>query len=160
MKEHDGSILYMGQKITKGRKTVRNFTGDVAVSSVVGEMLMLSVVMILVALFAASMGNFVPEEREPSVNILVGDVDSSHQNVTLWHKGGDIVPIKGMKVLIGSGENRQTFTESNFIVNDNKNQKNFMPGDYLTVCTDKDIRGEDITVIVSSSVVMYGRIRE
>ncbi len=160
MKEQNICIMDIGQKITKIRKIVRNFTGDDAVSAVVGEMLMLSVVIILVSIFAASMGNFVPEERDPSVNILVGDVDSSHQNVTLWHKGGDIVPINSMKVLIGSGENRQTITESNLIVNDNKNQKNFMPGDYLTVCTGKDIRGKDITVVVSNSVVMYGRIRE
>jgi len=138
----------------------RNSLDNRAISPVVGEMLMLTVVLILVALFAASSSSFIPSDREPSVNILVGDVDPSHHDVTLWHKGGDVVSLSNMKVIIGNGNERNTFTEDNFVINGDDELKNFKPGDYMTVHTDYDIRGEDITVVVGSTVVMYGRIRE
>ena len=146
--------------IRKIRNAPRNSLDNRAISPVVGEMLMLTVVLILVALFAASSSSFIPSDREPSVNILVGDVDPSHHDVTLWHKGGDVVSLSNMKVIIGNGNERNTFTEDNFVINGDDELKNFKPGDYMTVHTDYDIRGEDITVVVGSTVVMYGRIRE
>lgn len=138
----------------------RNSLDNRAISPVVGEMLMLTVVLILVALFAASSSSFIPSDREPSVNILVGDVDPSNHDVTLWHKGGDVVSLSNMKVIIGNGNERNTFTEDNFVINGDDELKNFKPGDYMTVHAGYDIRGEDITVVVGSTVVMYGRIRE
>ncbi|MBQ3719164.1 MAG: type IV pilin N-terminal domain-containing protein [Methanomicrobium sp.] len=135
-------------------------TGIEAISPVIGEMLMLTVVIILVALFAASTSSFIPADRDPTINVLVGDVSADNHNVTLWHKGGDVVPMSSMKVIIGNGKERKTFMDGNFVINGNTDLRNFRPGDSMVVSTGDDIRGEDITVVVGNTVVMYGRIKE
>ena len=130
-----------------------------AISPVIGEMLMLTVVIILVALFAASTSSFIPADRDPTMNVLVGEVSADNHNVTLWHKGGDVIPMSSMKVIIGNGKERKTFMDGNFVINGNTDLRNFRPGDSMVVSTGEDIRGEDITVVVGNTVVMYGRIK-
>lgn len=63
-------------------------TRDDAVSSVVGEMLLLTIALILTAVFAVSAFSFLPGDREDRVNV---DVEISGQTLTFWHKGGDVV---------------------------------------------------------------------
>ncbi|WP_062397618.1 type IV pilin N-terminal domain-containing protein [Methanogenium cariaci] len=64
-----------------------------AVSEVVGEMLMIALVLILVAIFSASMGNYLPHERDPSVTIMATANDS---HIVLWHKGGGLGTLNGL----------------------------------------------------------------
>ncbi|MFA4859735.1 type IV pilin N-terminal domain-containing protein [Methanoregula sp.] len=69
-----------------------------AVSEVVGEMLMIGIVLILVAVFSASLSNYLPSERSPTVTILMSNDTAG--NITLWHKGGDWVKTDALKVII------------------------------------------------------------
>jgi len=69
-----------------------------AVSEVVGEMLMIGIVLILVAVFSASLADYLPSERTPSVTIRMSNDTAG--NITLWHKGGDWVKAEDLNVLI------------------------------------------------------------
>jgi FlaG/FlaF family flagellin (archaellin) len=73
---------------------------DDAVTSLVGEMLMLTLVLILMAVFAATASNFLPPGREPSVTVWqeVGNT------VILHHKGGDAIPMSEIRVIVNEKE--------------------------------------------------------
>ncbi|MFA7562159.1 MAG: type IV pilin N-terminal domain-containing protein [Methanoculleus sp.] len=73
---------------------------DDAVSEIVGEMIMISLVLLLVAVFAVSLGNLLPTERAPTVNVMMDQTDNT---ITLYHKGGDWVQAKDLEVIVSSG---------------------------------------------------------
>ncbi|OPX64389.1 MULTISPECIES: type IV pilin N-terminal domain-containing protein [unclassified Methanoregula] len=77
------------------RNTRKNFN---AVSEVVGEMLMISLVLILVSVFSVSLADHLPSERVPSVTIMVSNDTSG--NIMLWHKGGDWVKADSLRVRV------------------------------------------------------------
>ena len=81
------------------KKNGGSCNGD-AVSEVVGEMLMIALVIILVAVFSSSIWAFLPVERYPSVTVMV--TNDTLGNVTFWHKGGDWVRVSDLKVRIAS----------------------------------------------------------
>ncbi|HJK77859.1 MAG TPA: type IV pilin N-terminal domain-containing protein [Methanocorpusculum sp.] len=64
-------------------------TSDSAVTSVVGEMLILVLVIILVSLFATSAFNLLPGDRETMTNVFLQKDNTTH--LIFWHKGGDWV---------------------------------------------------------------------
>lgn len=73
---------------------------DDAVSSVVGEMIMIVLVIILVALFATSAFSLIPGGREASIEVAITGGSPGSDTIYLWHKGGDWVEKKGLKVVI------------------------------------------------------------
>ncbi|MDD4136825.1 MAG: type IV pilin N-terminal domain-containing protein [Methanoregula sp.] len=87
-----------------------NKTGshNTAVSEVVGEMLMIGIVLILVSVFSASLPNYLPSERSPTVTIMMSN--DTVGNVTLWHKGGDWVKTDSLKVIVSNRTGMQTYT--------------------------------------------------
>ena len=81
---------------------------NAAVSEVVGEMLMIGIVLILVAVFLASLSNHLPSERSPTVTIRMSNDTDGH--ITLWHKGGDWVKADTMRVIVSDENNTITRT--------------------------------------------------
>jgi FlaG/FlaF family flagellin (archaellin) len=78
---------------------------DEAVSSVIGEMIMIVLVIILVALFATSAFSLIPGGREPSVDVVMkngsgGTPSAGDTTVIFWHKGGDWVEKKDLAVVV------------------------------------------------------------
>lgn len=63
-------------------------TSDSAVTSVVGEMLILVLVIILVSLFATSAFNLLPGDRETVTTV---SLENNTTHLIFWHKGGDWV---------------------------------------------------------------------
>lgn len=63
-------------------------TSDSAVTSVVGEMLILVLVIILVSLFATSAFNLLPGDRETVTTV---SLQNNTTHLIFWHKGGDWV---------------------------------------------------------------------
>jgi FlaG/FlaF family flagellin (archaellin) len=88
------------------KKITRN---EEAVSEIVGEMLMLTIVLILLAVFSSSLSNYLPPPREPSVTIKMS-YDAYTQNVTLYHKGGDPIKTSELTVII---QNSSTLSRVN-----------------------------------------------
>ncbi|MDD1691028.1 MAG: type IV pilin N-terminal domain-containing protein [Methanoregula sp.] len=76
----------------------QNCKNNAAVSEVVGEMLMIGIVLILVAVFSASLADYLPSERPPSVTIRMNN--DTGGNITLWHKGGDWVKVDSLKIIV------------------------------------------------------------
>lgn len=95
---------------------VREESCEEAVSEIVGEMMMVTIVLILVAIFAANAGNLLPPPRDPSVDIIAeretGSI-ANHINITLYHKGGDWIQKKDIAVIVTWGENMSRFREDN-----------------------------------------------
>ncbi|HDS62793.1 MAG TPA: type IV pilin [Methanofollis liminatans] len=82
-----------------------------AVSEVIGEMLMIALVLILVAVFGCSVSSFIPEDRDPSITFLV---TNTSENFTLWHKGGDWVRVSEIMVTVSNGTTVQRFDHTSF----------------------------------------------
>ena len=136
---------------------------ETGVSPIVGEMLMLSLVLILVSLFAVSASQYIPEDREPSLNIMMEkyppDTPGDY-NITLWHKGGDTVSNRSIKIILSSNDNdkgRIQIDSDNICINDIK-EANFMPGDSMIIDPAQYVGGYTIQMVVSNSVVFSGRV--
>ncbi|MDH7491833.1 MAG: type IV pilin N-terminal domain-containing protein [Methanolinea sp.] len=77
-----------------------------AVSEIVGEMMMITIVLILVAVFAANVGSLLPPPRDPTVTILMDrqKVNDTAMNITLYHKGGDWIEKDDITIMVTDGE--------------------------------------------------------
>lgn len=65
-----------------------NTESDDAVTSVVGEILLMALVIILVSLFAASAFDLLPGDRQSVVDVSMS-YDEDEKTISFWHKGGD-----------------------------------------------------------------------
>ncbi|MFA5237254.1 MAG: type IV pilin N-terminal domain-containing protein [Methanoregula sp.] len=139
------------------RYTERN-TG--AVSEVVGEMLMIGIVLILVAVFSASLANYLPSERSPGVTIRLAN--DTGGNITLWHKGGDWVKADTMRIIVADGNN--SVTKSYMLKSDPPfthvpDTEAFDLGDCLTVAWGGPLAGnESVTLATDRAVLFSGKI--
>lgn len=70
-------------------------TSDSAITSVVGEMLILVVVIILVSLFATSAFSLLPGDRETMTTV---SMDHNATHLIFWHKGGDWMDKKDLTI--------------------------------------------------------------
>lgn len=80
---------------------------DGAVSEVVGEMMLIAIVLILVAIFATSISALIPDERAPVVNIKMNwsyNDELNQTTIDLWHKGGDWVEVSDLSVMVIENE--------------------------------------------------------
>lgn len=82
---------------------------DSAVTELVGEMLMLTIVLILIAVFSSTASNFLPPPRDQSVTIMVDGPDNrtdpiNYIDVCLYHKGGDWIKTSDLTVVISDDE--------------------------------------------------------
>lgn len=116
---------------------------DPAVSAVIGEVLMISLVLILVPMVTVYLLNQMPEDRIPSVSIKMGSISSSGE-VHLYHKGGDWIKKEQIHMVI-DGTERNTWSIPN---------QTFDLGDILSL---KGVSsGNRINLVVGNSVVFSG----
>jgi FlaG/FlaF family flagellin (archaellin) len=121
-----------------------------AVSEIVGEMLMLTMVLIILAVFSSSLSNYLPPPRDPSVTIKMDSIVPG--NVTLHHDGGDIIKKSDLSVIV---ENNVTDREKvgftiNSVVN---NPELFGLGDTINISTQNQA---EITLTTSRTVLFKG----
>ena len=134
-------------------------TKEVAVSAVVGEMLMIGIVLILVSFFSATLPSYLPSERSPTVTILMSHDTSG--NITLWHKGGDWVRADSLRVVI-SNQTR----EVSYRLNDPQHgfilvpfTQTFDVGSNITVIREESLIGDESVVLATDrSVVFSGTV--
>lgn len=72
---------------------------DDGVSSVVGEMLLLAIGVILVAVFATSLMGLLPSDRDDHVDVAM-DSNLSTKTLTFYHKGGDAIDKDELRVMV------------------------------------------------------------
>lgn len=90
---------------------------DSAVTSVVGEMLVLVLVILLVSLFALSAFSLLPGERETYVTVALDEGNATH--LLFWHKGGDWVEADELSVTATSENGTKLEPEINGVYNGN-----------------------------------------
>jgi hypothetical protein len=148
-------------------------SGEVGVSEVVGEMLMIALVIILLSVFSAALYNYLPVDREPTVTIMM--TNDTLGNVTLWHKGGDWVNAEDLSVIFVNDSGRIPY-QYNETVSDPRKQflmvhpyqqakKTFDLGSNITVRMREDLwaredirRNMSIKLLTDRSVIYTGRI--
>lgn len=129
------------------------------VSEIIGEMLLLSLVLILIAVLSSNLLGSLPTfEETPQVKFL--GLKDSNGNITITHEGGEPISIENLKIVI-FGENRQ-FTCG---IVDQKlkcNEKDFgefhgqeiwFLGDRLTIYNEtlsEEINSEKVQIIIAT----------
>ena len=123
-----------------------------AVSEIVGEMLMLTIVLILLAVFSSSLSHYLPPPRDPSVTIKMSSIDPGSGNVTLYHTGGDVIKKGDLIVIVeNSPSNREKvgFTIHSMI----DNPEIFSLGDTINISAQNQA---EITLSTSRTVLFKG----
>lgn len=149
----------------KGRKQ-----HDDAVSSVVGEMIMIALVIILVALFATSAFSLIPGGREASVDVAMknatgGTPAPGDTTVIFWHKGGDWVEDKDLTVVvIGEDRGRKEYDSRSpaFCLHDHAGNETatFDLGAYLSVTLNPALEyGDTVRLVTQNSVIYSGEVQ-
>ncbi|WP_058367656.1 type IV pilin [Haloparvum sedimenti] len=119
------------------------FTDDRAVSPVIGVILMVAITVILAAVigtFVLGLGDSV-QQSSPSASFDF-EFDTSNDNVTVTHEGGDSIPSAQLNVTKGNGDNWTNRPEFTGEVN---------AGSSATGTSDSAWAGETVRVIWTSN---------
>jgi FlaG/FlaF family flagellin (archaellin) len=126
---------------------------DDAVSPVVGEMLMLSLVLILVSVMAVSAFNLIPGDREPQVSVIMAH---SSDSISLYHKGGDWIQVSELSVRVRNQTQDMLFRKDTFILD--PDTQTFDLGANLTVTT--PLAGdEEVLLFTHRAVIFSGKVQ-
>jgi hypothetical protein len=136
---------------------------DAAVSEVVGEMILIGIVLILVSLFSASLADYLPSERSPTVTIRMSS--DTLGNLTLWHKGGDWVKTGALRVVVSNATGMITYTAESsppfILVPDSaaSGRSTFDLGGNITVDLGMPPAGDEKVVLSTERAVIFsGRV--
>jgi archaeal type IV pilus assembly protein PilA len=138
------------------RKIAAGVVPDTGVSEVVGEMLMIAMVIVLLSVFSAALYNFLPTDRDPSINVMMSN---DGQNITLWHKGGDGVKFEDLTIIVENETTRSSFSRKtgNMILVPNKIV--FDLGSNITVQMPTYLEGNETVKLVTPHTVLFtGRV--
>ena len=128
-------------------------TRDDAVSSVVGEMLLLTIVLILTAVFAVSAFSFLPGDREDIVDV---DAEISDNTITFWHKGGDAVSKDQLTAAVYDGVTPKTVTVSSLKNAAGDDTAVFDLGGYYTVSVTGLTSRDEIRLSTDRTIIYTG----
>ena len=126
---------------------------DDAVSSVVGEMLLLTIVLILTAVFAVSAFSFLPGDREDIVDV---DAEISDDRITFWHKGGDAVPKDQLSAAVYDGVTPKTVTVTSLKNAAGTDTSVFDLGSCYTVSVSSLSIGDEIRLSTDRTIIYTG----
>jgi archaeal type IV pilus assembly protein PilA len=123
------------------------------VSEVVGEMLMIGLAILLIAVFSSVVGNFLPAAHDPSVTVLM--TNDAQGNITLWHKGGDWEKTEELTVITGNDITRRSFTAQDirFVLVPEKNV--FDLGSNITIITGIPFTGDETVSLVTPRAKIF-----
>ena len=128
-------------------------TRDDAVSSVVGEMLLLTIALILTAVFAVSAFSFLPGDREDIVDV---DAEISVNTITFWHKGGDAVPKDQLSAAVYDGVTPKTVTVTSLKNAAGDDTAVFDLGGYYTVSVTGLTSRDEIRLSTDRTIIYTG----
>ena len=128
-------------------------TKDDAVSSVVGEMLLLTIALILTAVFAVSAFSFLPGDREDIVDV---DAEISDDRITFWHKGGDAVPKDQLSAAVYDGVTPKTVTVTSLKNAAGTDTSVFDLGGSYTVSVSSLTAGDEIRLSTDRTIIYTG----
>jgi len=128
---------------------------DIGVSEIVGEMLLLSIVVILAAVLSANVFGLLPSFEDIPYASFVGVNES---NITIIHEGGDPIPLNDLRIII---DNRSSIIQCDFngsnlycnkvkvgSLNDDNGNDHWDFGECLTIYKDR-VNGEKIKITIA-----------
>jgi len=128
------------------------------VSEVVGEMLMIGLVILLIAVFSTTISSFLPTERYPSVTIKL--TNETANTITVWHKGGDWVRASELRVIVTNATDHTT--EIVYRVDDNHHPFILVPqkttfdlGSNITIRWDSGLDGNETVKLATPRAVIF-----
>lgn len=137
------------------------YDSDTAVTSVMGEMLVMVLVLILVSLFATSAFNLLPGDREQVVTV---SMETNDTHLIFWHKGGDWVDKYDLTVTITpeDGGEKITHDQNNMTVLDFRGNKSevFDLGGNITIAAPTETGFYEVRMTTPKSVIYNGRFPE
>ena len=127
---------------------------DDAVTSVVGEILLMALVIILVSLFAASAFDLLPGDRQSVVDVSMSVDDDS---LSFWHKGGDWIAGEDLTVtLTKSDGTKSVLTQKSLTDWEGKEKVVFDLGGCYTVSLPDPVPTGEVSIrLTSSDSVLY-----
>ncbi len=144
------------RRAERGIRSVNTLPHDNAVSEVVGEMLMIGLVIVLIGVFAAALGNFLPTTRDPSVTILM--TNDTYGNVTLWHKGGDWVKTEDLTVIISNNTHLQKINSSSNLFDLEPDTQVFDLGSHINITVGSLAEDETVALVTPNARIFTGRV--
>jgi FlaG/FlaF family flagellin (archaellin) len=117
---------------------------DEAVSPVIGEMLLIALVLLLIPSVTIALMHQLPQNRIPTVNILM-DIDGS--DVLLYHKGGDYISIDDIDIFVQDKKLENSWK-------DNYHKVLFDLGDSIRIEKAKN----RITLVAKKAVIFRGEV--
>ena len=125
-----------------------------AVSEVVGEMLMLGLVLLLVAIFAATAFNlFIPTGRDPQVTVMLAN---GTDWFSLHHKGGDWVRATDLSVIVQNGTGSERFRAADPEWSLDPAKQTFDLGSSLKIAYPLE-SGDEVRLVTHRAVLFSGR---
>lgn len=131
---------------------------DDGVSSVVGEMLLLAIGVILVAVFATSLMGLLPSDRDDHVDVAL---NVSNGTLTFYHKGGDAIDISELRVMVYPNGEVTPRTCSISALEDSSNQESqvFNLGCVLTVSVAELESNDQVRLMTENTIIYTGVIK-
>ena len=134
---------------------------DDGVSSVVGEMLLLAIGVILVAVFATSLMGLLPSDRDDHVDVAM-KADVLNQNLTFYHKGGDAIDKDELRVMVYPVNNVTPRTCRISALNDSNGgvAAVFNLGCVLTVSVTDLASKDQVRLMTENTIIYTGVVKE
>ncbi|MDR2855095.1 MAG: type IV pilin N-terminal domain-containing protein [Methanomicrobiales archaeon] len=130
-------------KMVKTQRRNRHIKAkDDGLSPVIGEVILIALVLILVPIVTISLMHQLPQDRVPTVHILM-HTDST--GVSFYHKGGDYIRIDDMEIFVDDKNIGNYWKPSGKIV--------FDLGDKITISAQS---GNRVSIVVKQAVIFRG----
>jgi len=135
---------------------------DDGVTSVVGEMLLLALVIILVSLFASSAFHLIPGDRQTVVDVSM-NLSSDMKTIHFWHKGGDWVDPAELTVTISPKKrnaDKRTAKITSIVDYMGEESAIFDLGGYLIAESSVALEsGDEIRLVTPKNVIYAGSVK-
>ncbi|MFA4849246.1 MAG: type IV pilin N-terminal domain-containing protein [Methanoregula sp.] len=128
------------------------------VSEVVGEMLMIGLVIILIAVFSTTISSFLPTERYPSVTIKM--TNETPNTITVWHNGGDWIKATDLRVIVKNSTDHATETiyrldDSHYAFALVPQKTTFDLGSNITIIWGSELDGNETVKLATPRAVIF-----
>jgi len=129
-----------------------------AVSTVVGEMLLLVIALVLISVFAVSILGLIPGDREEVVNV---GMNSSVETgtVQLWHKGGDWISKDDLTLTVYDGITKRDVNLTSLINQTGYSTEIFQLGGCLTYTVESLSSGDEVRLSTQRTTIFAGVVQ-
>lgn len=128
---------------------------------------MLTLVLILMAVFAATASNFLPPPRDPSVTIVTGRTPNGSDSIDihLHHKGGDWIKTSDLTVIVSNSTVVWKYPHDNisFELWPDPDSQSFDLGDRITIThvpKPPDGKTYEVSLVIPRAVVPCGEVKQ